>query len=198
MWYHCSFLLPMYFFGGWGCTGSSLWLVDSAAARGPLELQAMGLSLVGLQSPGSVVAAPGLSCPTACRILVPTSGMDPCPLHWQVDSGPSGKSPDVLFMNIKHPSLFCVIFSCLKFSLCDINISTHGSFLISLFSFCVILFSTHLLWTIYIWILIFSPPNYESLSSNGMIQLILTFAKQGILKAFISSFSQSSCLLLKI
>ena len=119
--------------------------MDSAAACGPLELQSMGLSLVGLQSPGSVVVAPGLSCPEARGILVPTSGMDPCPLHWQVDSGPPGKSPDVLFMNIKHPSLFCVIFSCLKFSLCDINISTHGSFLISSFSFCVILFSTRLL-----------------------------------------------------
>ena len=120
-------------------------------------LQPVGLSscsprasLVGLQSPGSVVVARGLSCPTARGILVPTSGMDPCPLHWQVDSGPPGKSPDVLFMNIKCPSLFCVIFSCLKFSLCEISISTHGSFLISSFSFCVILFSTSLVNHIYL------------------------------------------------
>ena len=33
----------------------------------------------------SVVVAHGLSCPEACRI-VPDQGLNPCPLHWQVDS----------------------------------------------------------------------------------------------------------------
>ena len=35
----------------------------------------------------SVVVARGLSCSTACGIF-PDQGLNPCPLHWQVDSYP--------------------------------------------------------------------------------------------------------------
>ena len=38
-----------------------------------------------LQSAGSAVAAHGLSCFVACGTL-PDQGLNPCPLHWQVDS----------------------------------------------------------------------------------------------------------------
>ena len=38
-----------------------------------------------LQSTGSVVVAHGLSCSAACGIF-PDQGLNPCPLHWQVDS----------------------------------------------------------------------------------------------------------------
>ena len=41
----------------------------------------------------SVVAAHRLSCSLSCRIF-PDTGLNPCPLHWQLDSitGPPGKS----------------------------------------------------------------------------------------------------------
>ena len=39
----------------------------------------------GLYSAGSVVVVHGLSCSTACGIF-PDQGLNPCPLHWQVDS----------------------------------------------------------------------------------------------------------------
>ena len=39
----------------------------------------------GLQSTGSVVVAHGLSCSTACGIFL-DQDLNPCPLHWQVDS----------------------------------------------------------------------------------------------------------------
>ena len=38
-----------------------------------------------LQSAASVVVAHGLSCSGACGIF-PDQGLNPCPLHWQVDS----------------------------------------------------------------------------------------------------------------
>ena len=34
---------------------------------------------------------PGFSCPMACGLL-PDQGLNLCPLHWQMDSEPSGKS----------------------------------------------------------------------------------------------------------
>ena len=52
------------------------------AVRGPLTIAA---SLVG--STGSVVVAHGPSCSTVCGIF-PDQGLNPCPLHWQVDSQP--------------------------------------------------------------------------------------------------------------
>ena len=38
-----------------------------------------------LEHPGSIVVGRGLSCPTACRILL-YQGSNPCPLHWHMDS----------------------------------------------------------------------------------------------------------------
>lgn len=35
---------------------------------------------------GSVAVGHGLSCPTACRTLVPQPGIEPRPLHWEADS----------------------------------------------------------------------------------------------------------------
>ena len=54
------------------CTGFSLrWL---------LSLQSMGSRHVG-----SAVAVRVFRCPTACGIF-PGHRLNPCPLHWQVDS----------------------------------------------------------------------------------------------------------------
>ena len=47
-----------------------------------------GASLVPehrLQGTGSVVVALGLGCPVVCGVF-PDQGLNPCPLHWQVDS----------------------------------------------------------------------------------------------------------------
>ena len=77
---------------------SSLWCAG-VSLRWLLLLQSMGsrhagfsscgaVSVVvacGLQSTGSVVVAHGFSCSAACGIL-PDQGLNPCPLHWQVDS----------------------------------------------------------------------------------------------------------------
>ena len=54
----------------------------------------------GLQSIGSVVAAHGLSCSTACGIF-PDQGSNLCPLHWQEDSSPLRHqgSPGIVFGN---------------------------------------------------------------------------------------------------
>ena len=41
----------------------------------------------GLQSTGSVVVAHRLSCSVVCGIFL-DQGLNPCPLHWQVDSQP--------------------------------------------------------------------------------------------------------------
>ena len=68
------------------CVGFSLeWL---------LLLRSTGSRLAGsvvvpprLQSTGSVVVAPGLSCSAACGIF-PDQDSNPCPLHWQADSSP--------------------------------------------------------------------------------------------------------------
>ena len=37
---------------------------------------------------GSIAAAHGLSCPTACGIPVPRPGLNPRPPHWKADSQP--------------------------------------------------------------------------------------------------------------
>ena len=66
------------------------------------QLWNMGSVVVahGLQSAGSVVVAHGLSCSTACGIFLDQS-LNPCPLHWQVDSQPLSHqgSPSLLFLN---------------------------------------------------------------------------------------------------
>uniref|UniRef100_A0A8B9XLB1 Rab effector Noc2 n=1 Tax=Bos mutus grunniens TaxID=30521 RepID=A0A8B9XLB1_BOSMU len=58
----------------------------------PPQFQGSGFSLrwlllwsTGSRCAGSVVTASGLSCPTACGILL-DQGSNPCPLHWHADS----------------------------------------------------------------------------------------------------------------
>ena len=48
----------------------------------------------------SVIVGHGLSCSTACGIF-PDQGLNPCPLHWQVDSYPLGHlgSPREFILN---------------------------------------------------------------------------------------------------
>ena len=52
-----------------------------------------GARALGVRAP--VVVAHGLSCAAACGIF-PDQGLNPCPLHWQVDgfltTAPPGKS----------------------------------------------------------------------------------------------------------
>ena len=71
--------------------GSKAHGLRSLAAAG-------GLSVVAprLQSTGSVVVAHRLSCSSACGVF-PDQGLNPCVLHWQVDSLPLSNqgSPDV-------------------------------------------------------------------------------------------------------
>ena len=60
--------------------------------HGPLRLAASlvvehELSISGLWSTGSTIAARRLSCIVACRIF-PDQESNPCLLHWQVDSSP--------------------------------------------------------------------------------------------------------------
>ena len=65
-----------------------------AASRGCYSsLQCVGFSLrqllllqsTGSRRAGSVVVAHGLSCSAACGVF-PDQGLNPRPLHWQVDS----------------------------------------------------------------------------------------------------------------
>ena len=66
-----------------------------AASGGHSSSRCAGLSLsrplllrsTGSRRAGSVVAAHGPSCSTACGIL-PDQGSNPCPLHWQADPQP--------------------------------------------------------------------------------------------------------------
>ena len=77
-----------------------------AASRGHSSSQCAGLSLsqplllrsTGFRRAGSVVVAHGPSCSAACGIL-PDQGLNPCPLHWQVDSQPLRHqgSPEAIF-----------------------------------------------------------------------------------------------------
>ena len=90
---------------------SSLWCTGFSL-RWPLLLQSMGSRNAGLvvvahrvQSAGSAAVALGPSCSPACGILL-TQGLNPCPLHWHVDSTtvPPGK-PCVQFLTLclLHP-----------------------------------------------------------------------------------------------
>ena len=80
-----------------GCGGSLLlnigflWLEQSGAAPPCAALASRfgGVSRCraqahGLKRAGSVVVAHRLTCPTACGIF-PEQGLNPYPLHWQVD-----------------------------------------------------------------------------------------------------------------
>ena len=67
-----------------------LIVVASLAVEHRLEgSQAAGVAAPRLQSAGSIVMAHGLSCPEACGIFLEQE-LNPCLLHWQVDSFPLG------------------------------------------------------------------------------------------------------------
>ena len=75
------------------------WLHQVLVAACGLFVAACGLlSSCGTQAPehvGSVVAACGLSCPTACGILVPQPGIEPASRALEggfLTTGPPGKS----------------------------------------------------------------------------------------------------------
>ena len=85
----------LFFIIYFGCAGSPLlhtgllqrwrvWLLSGCSAGFSLWWL---LLLPGRDSGhvGSVAAAHGLSCPTACGTF-PDQGSNPCPLHWQVES----------------------------------------------------------------------------------------------------------------
>ena len=57
------------------------------ARWGSSSLWYLGFSLQWLLLLDHGLRAHRLSCPTACRIF-PDQGLNPCPLHWQVDSEP--------------------------------------------------------------------------------------------------------------
>ena len=69
------------------CGGFSCWGARALGAWA--SVQDVGSVVVAhrLQSAGSVVVAHGLSCSTACGILL-YRGSNPCPLHCQADSLP--------------------------------------------------------------------------------------------------------------
>ena len=75
--------------GGFSCCGA--WALGVRAsvvvAHGLQQLLHMGSVVVarGLQSTGSVVVAHGLSCSVVCGIFL-DQDLNPCPLHWKVDS----------------------------------------------------------------------------------------------------------------
>ena len=66
---------------------ASLAVEHGIQACGLQQLWHVGSVVVarGLQSAGSVVVVHGLSCSTARGIFL-DEGLNPCPLHWQVDS----------------------------------------------------------------------------------------------------------------
>ena len=70
-----------------------LSLVGASGGHSPSRCTGLSLSRplllrsTGSRRAGSVIAAPGLSCPAACGIF-PDQGSNPCPLHWPTDSQP--------------------------------------------------------------------------------------------------------------
>ena len=65
------------------------WLLLLGSGRGLQDLQHVGSVVVtcGLHVVGSVVVVNRLSGSMACGIF-PSQGLNPCPLHWQLDSYP--------------------------------------------------------------------------------------------------------------
>ena len=75
----------------WGFLSQWLLLLQSTGSRvhGLQQLWHTGSGAVayGLQNAGSEVVAHGLNCSTVCGVF-PDQGLNPRPLHWQVDSHP--------------------------------------------------------------------------------------------------------------
>ena len=59
--------------------------ISFVVVHGLLTAVASFAGAQGLYSADTVVATHGLSCSSVCGIL-PDSGSDPCPQHWQADS----------------------------------------------------------------------------------------------------------------
>ena len=62
--------------GGFSCCGA--WVLGHTGSA---------VTFLGLESTGSIVVAHKLSCSEACGIFL-DQGLNPCLLHWQVDSLP--------------------------------------------------------------------------------------------------------------
>ena len=71
-----SYSTPASHCGGFSCCRAWALVHAGSAVAAP-----------GLQSTGSLVVAHRLSCSIECEIF-PTQGLNPCLLHWQVDSLP--------------------------------------------------------------------------------------------------------------
>ena len=75
------------------CTGLSLWCLSRCRAQslGPWASVAAVLTLSHCGT--------GLSCPMACGIS-PDQGLNPAPLHWQVDSTTGSPGKSGIFLNV--------------------------------------------------------------------------------------------------
>ena len=86
----------LYYFFTCGCAGlcCRVRVFSSCREQGRLSYCGAWLLTVvtfsccssqALERMRSIVVAHSLSCPTACEIF-PDQGLNPCPLHWQMDS----------------------------------------------------------------------------------------------------------------
>ena len=91
------------------CAGFSLVVVCGLliAVASPVVEQ-------GLKGTGSIVVVHGFSCSTACGIL-PDRGLNPCLLHWQVDSLPLSHLESLLVFLDLYGSFPNVVFVFLRF-----------------------------------------------------------------------------------
>ena len=104
-----------YFFFSFGCTKSSLLHAGFPACGGQAShfggfshcrartLECAGFISCGsrLQNTVSVAVAHRLRCPKACGIFL-GQGLNPCPLHWQVDSLPLGRWGSLLLVILNN------------------------------------------------------------------------------------------------
>ena len=80
---------------------AAVWaLLLSCGGARALGMQASAAAAPRLQSTGSAVVAHGLSC-SAARGIFPDQGLNPCLLHWQVDSLPLSHQGSPLMMFFK-------------------------------------------------------------------------------------------------
>jgi len=83
------------------CAGFSLWWLLILAASLVAEHGLQGMQASGVGHTGSTTVAHGLNCSTASGIFL---GLNPCPLHWQLDSYPlcHQQSPAVFWFLTQH------------------------------------------------------------------------------------------------
>ena len=94
--------------GGFSCSGAK------ALAQ---EWAGFSSWALGLENEGSVIMAHGLGGPEACGIF-PHQRLNPCPLHWQVDSYPLDHqgSPKLCFIKISTDSVQSLLNCCFSHS----------------------------------------------------------------------------------